>query len=135
MHKEDRLYKLSKGSDTAMWAHDEIVNQDNRIAELEKENLEIWAQFAKLQDVAEECALASTKVEAITILETFNDGFVESQALAIRDLEQKTTFAGKMLHEVANQYDGNDSTEWSIGANHVFALFTKWVSKALKEKG
>lgn len=37
MHKEDRLYKLSKGSETAMWAHDEIVNQDNRIAELEKE--------------------------------------------------------------------------------------------------
>ena len=35
MHKEDRLYKLSKGSDTAMWAHDEIVMQDSRIAELE----------------------------------------------------------------------------------------------------
>ena len=37
MHKEDRLYKLSKGSYTARWAHDEIVNQDNRIAELEKQ--------------------------------------------------------------------------------------------------
>tara|TARA_R110000868_G_scaffold369126_1_gene632351 strand:- start:440 stop:655 length:216 start_codon:yes stop_codon:yes gene_type:complete len=37
MHKEDRLYKLSKGSDTAMWAHDEIVNQDNRIEVLERE--------------------------------------------------------------------------------------------------
>jgi len=32
-----------------------------------------------------------------------------------------------MLHEVAKQYDGNDLTEWSIGANHVFKLFTKWV--------
>ena len=41
MHKEDRLYKLSKGSETAMWAHDEIVNQDNRIAELEKIGLEL----------------------------------------------------------------------------------------------
>ena len=37
MNKEDRLYKLFQGSDTAVWAHDEIVNQDKRIAELEEE--------------------------------------------------------------------------------------------------
>ena len=37
IHKEDRLYKLSKGSDTAMWAHDEIVNQDNKIQVLKRE--------------------------------------------------------------------------------------------------
>ena len=36
MNKKDRLYKLFQGSDTAVWAHDEIVNQDKRIAELEK---------------------------------------------------------------------------------------------------
>ena len=35
--KEDRLYKLSQGSDTAVWAHGEIVSQDKRITELEKE--------------------------------------------------------------------------------------------------
>ena len=35
MNKEDRLYKLSQGSDTAVWAHDEIIKQDKRIAELE----------------------------------------------------------------------------------------------------
>jgi len=45
MHKEDRLYKLSKGSDTAMWAHDEIVNQDKRIAELEKERIHSVINF------------------------------------------------------------------------------------------
>jgi hypothetical protein len=44
-----------------------------------------------------------------------------------------------MLYEVANQYDGNDLNEmWSIGANHVFKLFAKWVfdkrAKALKEQ-
>jgi hypothetical protein len=43
-----------------------------------------------------------------------------------------------MLHEVANQYNGSDSTEWSIGANHVFKLFAKWAfskkSKTLKEQ-
>jgi hypothetical protein len=35
MNKEDRLYKLSQGSDTAIWAHDEIIKQSKRIAELE----------------------------------------------------------------------------------------------------
>ena len=37
MNKEDRLYKLFQGSDTAVWAHDEIQKQDKRIAELERE--------------------------------------------------------------------------------------------------
>ena len=35
MDKEGRLYKLFNGSDTAVWAHDEIIKQDKRIAELE----------------------------------------------------------------------------------------------------
>jgi len=35
MTKADRLYKLSQGSDTAIWACDEILRQDDRIAELE----------------------------------------------------------------------------------------------------
>jgi hypothetical protein len=37
MNKEDKLYKLSQGTYTAVWAHDEIIKQDKRIAELEKE--------------------------------------------------------------------------------------------------
>jgi len=36
MNKEERLYKLSQGSDTAVWAHDEIIRQVERIAELEE---------------------------------------------------------------------------------------------------
>jgi len=44
----------------------------------------------------------------------------------VKELEDSNK---RMLHEVANQYDGNDSTEWSIGANHVFRLFSKWVHK------
>jgi hypothetical protein len=35
----------------------------------------------------------------------------------------------RMLHEVANQYDGDDYTDWSVGANHVFKLFGKWLYK------
>lgn len=42
MNKKDRLYKLFQGSDTAVWAHDEIVNQGKRIAELEEALL--WAR-------------------------------------------------------------------------------------------
>jgi hypothetical protein len=59
---------------------------------------------------------------------------VEQQA-RIDELEK---VCDSMLHEVANQYDGDDLTEWSIGANHVFKLFAKWVfnkrAKALKAK-
>jgi hypothetical protein len=36
MNKEDKLYKLSQGTYTAVWAHDEILKQDKRIAELEE---------------------------------------------------------------------------------------------------
>ena len=36
MTRPDRLYKLSQGSDTAVWAHDEIIRQQKRIAELER---------------------------------------------------------------------------------------------------
>jgi len=35
MNKEDILYKLSQGTCTAVWAHDEIRRQSKRIAELE----------------------------------------------------------------------------------------------------
>ena len=35
MNKEDKLYKLSQGTYTAVWAHDEIRRQSKRIAELE----------------------------------------------------------------------------------------------------
>lgn len=54
-------------------------------------------------------------------------------ALVLRDSEIKAqaveTEYKDLLHVVANQYDGNDSTEWSIGANHVFRLFAKEVNK------
>jgi hypothetical protein len=42
MNKEDRLYKLSQGSDTAVWAHDEIIKQDKRIAELENQWISVF---------------------------------------------------------------------------------------------
>ena len=60
-----------------------------------------------------------------TVIATLNE--------RIAELEKEK---GLMLHEVAKQYDGNDLTEWSNGANHVFKLFAKWVySNAIKEQG
>jgi len=49
MNKEDRLYKLSKGSDTAMWAHEEIVNQDNHIVELKEYIQKLQEDVAALE--------------------------------------------------------------------------------------
>lgn len=43
-------------------------------------------------------------------------------------MEEVERLRGKItsaLHTVANQYEGDDSTDWSIGANHVFKLFAK----------
>jgi hypothetical protein len=62
---------------------------------------------------------------------------IVQQAAKIAELEKERDL---MLYEVANQYDGNDLNEmWSIGANHVFKLFAKWVfdkrAKALKDQG
>ena len=61
-------------------------------------------------------------ISAALVIDMFN---------RIAELEKEK---GLMLHEVAKQYDGNDLTEWSNGANHVFKLFTKWIySNAIKE--
>jgi len=37
LNKLDRLYKLLNGTDTAIWAHDEIIKQDKHNAELERD--------------------------------------------------------------------------------------------------
>jgi hypothetical protein len=42
MNKEDRLYQLSQGTYTAVWAHDEIRMQSKRIAELEGSLIDIY---------------------------------------------------------------------------------------------
>ena len=41
MNKLERLHKLKSGTETAVWAHDEILSQDKRIAELE-----LWIECA-----------------------------------------------------------------------------------------
>ena len=57
-----------------------------------------------------------------------------SEVEALRDqVERIDEVHVRMLHEVANRYDGNDSTEWSIGANHVFTLFAKWASNEIHQ--
>jgi hypothetical protein len=78
MHKADRLYKLSKGSDTAMWAHDEIVNQDNKIEVLEAYLKKVQAD--RINDIAiERKRWAKADLVALEILK------LEQQAKGVRD--------------------------------------------------
>ena len=44
-------------------------------------------------------------------------------------IEQQIKALEEALHTVANQYNGTDSTEWAIGANHVLRLFVKHTSR------
>lgn len=81
--------------------------------QLEKANESVKYLEGKLYDT--ECCLLSS-----------NDDLAKANERAA-ELENSNA---RMLHEVANQYDGNDSTEWSIGANHVFKLFAKWIHKS-----
>ena len=53
MDKKDRLYKLFQGSETAIWAHDEIVRQDKRIAELESQNLGLTKTLVEFEQERE----------------------------------------------------------------------------------
>lgn len=53
-----------------------------------------------------------------------NSGFAaEIKAQAVEDEYRD------LLHVVANQYNGNDTTTWSLGANHVFKLFGREIWK------
>ena len=53
MDKKDRLYKLFQGSETAIWAHDEIVRQDKHIAELESHNLGLTKTLVEIEQERE----------------------------------------------------------------------------------
>ena len=64
MNKEGRLYKLFDGSDTAVWAHDEIIKQDKRIAELEKERDSLLRLISYVRSIVfskAKCGYASFK--------------------------------------------------------------------------
>lgn len=55
-----------------------------------------------------------------------HDSITPAQCL----LQVKANTLQLALHEVANQYDGNDTSNyWCIGANHVFVLFAKYAEK------
>lgn len=71
------------------------------------------------------------QMKEMTMLEIHraNQNLHEQLAKANERARELENSNARMLHEVANQYDGNNSTEWSIGANHVFRLFAKWISK------
>jgi hypothetical protein len=71
MNKEDRLYKLFKGSDTALWAHDEIIKQDKRIAELENQWISV---FDMLPDTGRVLAIGNGYDSEIVVFLKFVGG-------------------------------------------------------------
>lgn len=114
-HKDDKLYKLSKGSYTARWAHDEIVNQDNKIAELQAQNAKLQQERDAILALAKAYAFGEEPPESSkTIL---NLVLKANSLQASRDLEQqakgvedsiKATVSGKYrlaLREVCELYN------------------------------
>ena len=80
----------------------------------------------EIKHLKEQLAKANEDYKALfSAFQNCHDELVDANE-RVKELENSNA---RMLHEVANQYDGNDSTEWSIGANHVFRLFAKWISK------
>jgi hypothetical protein len=64
-----------------------------------------------------------------TIVEQHDE--LQAKDKRISDLERGLN---EMLHTVANQYNGDDNTEWSVGANHVVRLFGKYVVEQLRKQ-
>jgi chromosome segregation ATPase len=114
----DQLHHMSKKEllEFAQTAHEEnvklvqkLAKANEHITELESELVSRHNHIQELRQEAGEYAVLIAKAnERVTELE--GDGT-------------------RMLHEVANQYDGDDYTDWSVGANHVFKLFGKWLYK------
>ena len=82
MNKADRLYKLQNGTETAVWAHDEIVKQDKRIAELDKRFASVAPVVAFL---ARENVIETERGLKIEFDEWITRRYLEQQAKALED--------------------------------------------------
>ena len=101
---------------------------------------ELEAQVIALKEAIQEAADYNSDMVGSGWVFLLDDSILEktpAQHLAERDAEIAANALEHeykdLLHVVANQYDGNDTSEWSIGANHVFRLFTKEVCSRLEK--
>lgn len=88
-----------------------------------------WLEFLSyhLRGRMENAALMDMAEKADALKSALN--LTPTQCLAEIKAQAVETEYKNLLHVVANQYHDNDNTEWSIGANHVFALFAIEVNK------
>ena len=95
MNKEDILYKLSQGTYTAVWAHDEIRRQSKRIAELEAENASMARVEIQLTMALNQAVKGIAELESMLVSRTkeVDDGIkrynksVSKQQKIIAELE------------------------------------------------
>ena len=100
--REDRLYKLSQGSATAVWAHDEIVKQDNLIAELENQWISV---FDMLPDTGRVLATGNGYESEVVVFLKFVGGGGKFKAKG-RDCTESVTHWMPLGEEVINVIHG-----------------------------
>ena len=102
MNKANRLYKLQNGTQTAVWAHDEIVNQDKRIAELENELSHAETMGEKAQ------AIRDLEQKALGCFECCNEGGEDKQAtyMFLREINNFGVNYSKQAKKLREQATG-----------------------------
>lgn len=119
------------------------------IEQLQEENAALMAQVEALREHASDAAGAlgflshhlRGRMGEAALMDMAEKADALSEALAatpqqhlaeIRAEAVKNEF-GSILHSVANQFTGDDTTNpWHNGANHVFVLFAKEIDKRVK---
>jgi hypothetical protein len=102
MNKEDRLYKLFKGSDTAVWAHDEIIKQDKRIAEIEAQLKAVLEDNTKLAQVRQSHNLRQQAKGVDDALDEFMDNDIATK-MYVADLVGRVDYLNKQAKELEQE--------------------------------
>lgn len=112
----ERIAKLTAERDAALAQNAELVAERNGLA----------SQLKMIRKIFRDETISPTETMRklpMVIDLTPQQCLRDIQAEAVRDAYKD------LLHVVANQYGDDDTTEWSIGANHVFRLFAREISK------
>jgi hypothetical protein len=102
MIKEDKLYKLSQGTYTAVWAHDEIIKQDKRIAELEAQLKAVLEDNTKLAQVRQSHNIRQQTKGVDDALDEFMDNDIATK-MYVADLVGRVDYLNKQAKELEQE--------------------------------
>jgi hypothetical protein len=102
MNKEDRLYKLFNGSDTAVWAHEEIIKRDKRIAEIEAQLKAVLEDNTKLAQVRQSHNLRQQAKGVDDALDEFMDNDIATK-MYVADLVGRVDYLNKQAKELEQE--------------------------------